>query len=123
MTKNKNRISVGKVAAISAGVAVIGAGAYYFLGPKGEKHQKEGKKLLVEMKIGVRSGLSKVKSITKPIYYKMVDAVVRTYNKKYKEHKSEINVYAKKLKEEWKNLQHKVSPIIKKTKKVIENNS
>ncbi len=34
---------MGKKVAIGAGVAAVGAGAYYFLGPKGKKHQKDAK--------------------------------------------------------------------------------
>ncbi|OGZ00676.1 MAG: hypothetical protein A2946_01935 [Candidatus Liptonbacteria bacterium RIFCSPLOWO2_01_FULL_53_13] len=47
--KKKNRMSVGKMVAIGAGAAALGAGAYYLLGPKGKAHRKKTKALAVKM--------------------------------------------------------------------------
>ena len=50
MAQNKkNKVSVGKVAAIGAGMAAVSAGAYYFLGPDGKKHQKAAKGMMKKM--------------------------------------------------------------------------
>ena len=40
---NKKTTSKKKIAVAGAGAALIGAGAYYFLGPKGKEHQKKAK--------------------------------------------------------------------------------
>lgn len=118
MAKKKSEVSVGKVAIIGAGVAAVGAGAYYLLGPKGKQHQKKVKALMTEMKKGVEKELKKVKSVTEPLYQSAVDAMATTYSKQYKEHADEINAFAKKLKGEWKSVQQKARPVVKAVKKV-----
>ena len=47
--KKKGKVSVGKATAIGAGMAAVSAGAYYFLGPDGKKHQKSAKNMMVKM--------------------------------------------------------------------------
>ena len=118
MTKKKGEMSVGKAAVIGAGVAAVGAGAYYLLGPKGKEHQKKLKTLMTEMKKGVEKELKKVKSVTEPLYQSAVDTIATTYSKQYKEHADEINAFAKKLKGEWKSAQSKARPVVKAVKKV-----
>ncbi len=120
MAKKKSGMSVGKVAAIGAGVAAMGAGAYYLFGPKGKQHQKKAKVWMAEMKMEVQKKLKKVKSVTEPLYQNAVDAMAATYSKQYKEYAGEINAFAKKLKGEWKNVQHKVRPVMKKVKSTVK---
>ncbi len=67
MTKNKNKVLAGGVAAIGAGVMAVGAGAYYFLGPKREQHQKEAKVWIKKMKVTAEKKLKEVKNINKKI--------------------------------------------------------
>lgn len=45
MANNKKGVVAGKVVAIGSGVAAVGAGLYYFLGPNGKDHQKKVKLL------------------------------------------------------------------------------
>lgn len=120
MKKNKKIVSVGKVAAVGAGVAAVGAGAYYLFGPKGKQHQRVAKNWIVKMEKDVEVKIKKVKSITKPIYHGVVDAIAKTYSKEYKDYSEEINSFAKKLKEEWKDIKHETIPAVKKAKNNIK---
>ena len=47
---NKKGMSLGKRVMIGAGVAAVGAGAYYLLGPDGKKNQKKAKAWMAKMK-------------------------------------------------------------------------
>lgn len=104
IAKSKKGISAGKVAVIGTGVAAVGAGVYYLLGPKGKEHQKKAKDLMLKMKTEIKKDLKKAKSVTKPLYHSAVDALAKTYGKKYKNHSDEIVAIAQKLKNEWKNI-------------------
>ena len=111
MKKNKTGISVRKVAEISAGVAVIGASAYYLLGPKRKQHRKKVGTLATKIKREIEKELKKMKSVTQPFYQDAVDTIVKTYSKKYKDYSDEINTFAKKL---------KTHPPLKKAKKLFK---
>ncbi|MDO8183746.1 MAG: hypothetical protein Q7T49_02060 [bacterium] len=123
MTKKKSGMSVGKAVGLGVGVAAVGAGAYYLLGPKGKQHQKKASAWAAEMKKEIEKELKKVKNVTKPLYQDTVDTIAKTYSKKYKNYSGEINSFAKKLKGEGGGLQHKTRLTLKKvksnTKKVI----
>jgi len=114
MTKNKKNISVGKIAAVEAGIAAVEAGAYYLFGPKGKQHQKLAETKVVEMKVELEKTLKKAKNITKPYYHGIVDTMAKTYSKQHKEYSEEIDAFAKKLKNEWKDMEQKSLPTIKK---------
>lgn len=116
----KSKISTGKVIAIGASVAALGAGAYYFLGPNGKKNQQKAKVWMTKMEKEVGGKMKKVKSATLPIYHKTVDTLAETYSKQYKEHAPEIKAFAKHLKSNWKGVEKKAKPVIKKAKKTIE---
>lgn len=116
-TKKINKISKGKMAAIGAGVAVVGAGAYYLLGPDGKKHQKKISALMNKMEKEVKSKIKQAKDTTKPIYEKAVDAVAKTYGEQYEAHEKEIKSLAKKLKGEYKAVVSKAKKPTKKTGK------
>lgn len=120
MAKKKNRISAGEIVAISAGAAAAAAGAYYFLGPKGKKHQQKAKAAMGKMKIEVEKQLKKAKKVTGPLYQNAIDAAAAAYGKKYKEHAGEINAFAKKLKGEWRSVQKKAAPALKKAKRAVK---
>jgi hypothetical protein len=111
--KKKSGMSAGKEMAISAGIAAVSAGAYYFLGPKGKRHQKKTKAWMKEMENEVEKKLKKAKSVTEPLYHKIVDAMATTYSNEYKEHEDEIDAYAKKLKGEWKKIERKARSLKK----------
>ena len=106
--QKKGGMSAGKAVAIGAGVAAVGAGAYYFLGPKGKQHQKEAKVWIIEMEAEIEKKIKKAKEVTKPLYEKAIDTMAATYSKRYKEHASEISAFAKKLKGKWKSTQNKI---------------
>lgn len=116
MTKKKKGISAGNITAVGAGVAAVGAGAYYLLGPKGKQHREKTKTWMVEIEKEIEKKLKKAKNITELFYHGAVDNVVETYGKQYKEYAGEINSFAKKIKDKWKNIQPKNRPVIKKTK-------
>ena len=116
MTKKKSGMSMGKVVGLGAGVAAIGAGAYYLFGPKGKQHQKKASAWAAEMKREVEKEIKKVKSVTEPLYQDTVDVIAKTYSKKYKNYSGEINAFAKKLKGEGRDLQHKNRLTLKKVK-------
>ena len=116
----KGRMSAGSVMAVGATVAALGAGAYYFLGKNGKKHQKTAKVWMTKMEKEVGSKMTKIESITKPIYHKAVDALAENYSKQYKEHAPEIKAFAKHLKDSWKEVEKKAKPNITKVKKTIK---
>lgn len=64
---NGKGVSAGKVAAIGAGVAAVGAGAYYFLGPKGKKHRNDAKVLAKKVQKGAAKQVTKVKALAKKV--------------------------------------------------------
>ncbi len=113
---NKNKksgMSGGSMVAVGAGVAALGAGAYYLMGPKGKAHQKKVSALAAKMKKEVTSQAKKMKEISMPVYHKTVDMIAENYAKQYKMHEGDIQAFAKKLKSEWKASAKKV------TKKVV----
>ncbi len=113
----KSGISVGKVVAIGAGVAALGAGAYYFLGSNGKKNQKKAAVWMSSMKKEISQKMTTIKNATEPIYHKAVDAITVSYGKQYKEHAPEIKAFAKQLKSEWKGAQKQVKKAVKKIAK------
>lgn len=114
--KKKSGMSGGKITATAAGMAAIGAGAYYLLGPNAKVHQKKAKKLLMKMKKEVISEVKKVKEVTPPLYYKAVDIVSENYAKQYKMHEKDIKAFAQKLKSEWKG----ASKVVKKSVRTLK---
>ena len=77
----KGKLSKGKMAAIGAGVAALGAGAYYLLGPDGKKHQKKVKDFAVKTGKKVKKEIEKAKKFAKPIYDEAVDVVSEVASK------------------------------------------
>lgn len=101
--------------AIGAGVAAVGAGAYYLFGPKGKKHRKEAGVLMGKMRKEVTSRLKNVKKVSTPLYHKTVDLVATEYKKQYKANEKEIRALAQKLKGELKTTAKKaVSAAVKR---------
>lgn len=101
-TKKKGGMSMGSKIAIGAGVAAIGVGAYYLMGPNAKAHQKKAKDLMTKIKKEVLSEIKKVKNIAVPLYNNTVDTISADYIKKYKPHEIEIKALANKLKSDWK---------------------
>jgi arginyl-tRNA synthetase len=105
MAKNKKGgMSAGKVAAVGAGVAALGAAAYYFLGPNGKKNQKAMKGWMMEAKTKIVKNIEKAKQMTEPMYKMMVDEVVAPYMKKNAGNVKEIKAFSDNIKKQWKNV-------------------
>jgi hypothetical protein len=117
MAKKKKGMSKKGEMAIGAGMAALGAGAYYLLGPKSKQHQRKAKALAVKMEKEAEKKLKMARNITEPIYHNVIDAVAEAYSKQYKEHAGDINFVAKKLKGEWKKVKTKTNFVSKKVKK------
>ena len=108
----KGGLSAGKVAAIGAGVAALGTGAYYLLGPNSKKHQKKAAAWMTKMEKEIEK-----KVITAKNYHDTVDALAANYSKQYKAHAGEIKAFAKQLKAGRKVIKKKTRPVVKPKKK------
>lgn len=115
--KKNTKMSVGKKVALGAGLAAVGAGAFYLLGPNAKAHQKKVLSLASKMKKEVEKEAKKVKAVTVPMYHKAVDTVSKNYTAQYKLHEKDIKALASKIKSEWKGAQKLVKKAVKVAKK------
>ncbi len=99
----QNTSGAVKIGLIGAGVASMAA-AYFFLGPKGKKHQKNTKAWAIKMKGEVVEKLETAKEISEPIYQALVDSVSEEYKKGMKAGSEEIDELAVDLKKHWKTI-------------------
>lgn len=97
----KKGMSKTKMAVAAAGMAAVGAGAYYLMGPKGKAHQKKAKALMAKIEKEAKVKLKQAKAVAKPAYDKTVDVLADNYSKEYKAYESDIKALAKRLKGEW----------------------
>jgi hypothetical protein len=97
-----SKISKKQMAAVGAGVAALGAGAYYLFGPKGKAHRKKVGNLTEQFKKEVYQRAKKAKNASIPLYHKTIDMVSAEYRKQYKANEKEIRALAQKLKNELK---------------------
>ena len=81
MKKNK-KMSGGKKMMVGAGMAALGAGAYYLLGPDAKKHQKKASAVIVKMKKEVESEFKKAKNEWKNVSKKVVKKPTKISKKK-----------------------------------------
>jgi len=116
--KNNKKMSASKKVAVGAGIAALGAGAYYLFGPNAKVHQKKASVLMGKIKKEVVSEIKKAKSVTIPMYHKTIDVVSKNYAKQYKLHEKDIKAIAKKLKSEWKEINKVVKQKSAKSKRV-----
>ena len=101
--KNSNKgMDTKEEVMIGAGLAALAAGAYFFLGPKGKKHQKQMRGWMVKMKGEVLEKLEDAKEVTEPIYNDIVDTVAKANEVKGKIPQTEINALARDLKKQWR---------------------
>lgn len=110
-------MSVGKKVAIGAGLAAVGAGAFYLLGPNAKAHQKKVSALANKMKKEVTKEVKKIKAVTVPMYHKTVDVVSKNYAAQYKLHEKDIKAMASKMKAEWKGAKKVVKKAVRVAKK------
>ncbi|MES2023178.1 MAG: hypothetical protein V4439_00655 [Patescibacteria group bacterium] len=84
MKKNTNKksakggMSGGKMLAVSAGVAALGAGAYYLLGPKSKVHQKKASALVSKVKKDIVSEIKRDIKKARPLVKKVIKKVTNT---------------------------------------------
>lgn len=122
MKKNDKKGGVSKsgMLAVGVGLAAVGAGAYYMLGPNSKEHQKKVSKLVSKIEKEVKSEIKKAEKITMPIYHKAVDVITENYSKQYNMHEKEIKAIAKKLKSEWKDIAKLADKKVKKSIRSIK---
>lgn len=120
----KGGVSTGNLVAIGAGLAALGAGAYYLLGPDGKKHQQKAAAWMSKMEKEAMKKLSAIKEVTKPVYNNIVDTLAENYSKQYKEHAAQIKSFAEHMKAEWKTAAAEAKPMAKravsKAKKTVK---
>ena len=104
MQKKSNNSNAIKLTVLGASLAGLAATAYFFLGPKGKKHQKHAKAWAIKMKGDVIEKLEMAREVTEPIYHEIIDSVSKDYEKGLKAGKSEIEEVAKDLKKHWKTI-------------------
>ncbi len=113
-----------KLTAIGVGLAGLAATAYFFLGPKGKKHQKHIKAWAIKMKGDVVEKLEKAREISEPTYHKIIDSVAVEYEKGKKANQEEIKELAQDLKKHWntisKSAQSAKRDVVKNVKKVAK---
>lgn len=117
-TNNKKQDSVvGKVVAIGAGIAALGAASYYFFGPKGKAHRDQLKGWMLKMKAEIVEKLEDSKEVTEEAYTKIIDSISAKYAKLGKVDTSELEAYVAKLKKGWKEISGQKKKVAKKTVK------
>lgn len=102
-TTNKGS-NVVKIAVIGASLAGLAATAYFFLGPKGKKHQKHAKAWAIKMKGDVVEKLETARDISESAYHEIIDSVAAKYEKGMKAGQEEIRELAQDLKKHWKTI-------------------
>jgi hypothetical protein len=111
---NTNKVAMG------AGLAMLAAGAYFFLGPDGKKHQKKLKGWTVKMKGEVLEKLEAMEEVTQPMYDEVVDTVAKAQAVATKIPKSEIMDLAAELKKHWRSISRLAKGDVKKVKMVTK---
>jgi hypothetical protein len=108
---------VGKVFALGAGIAALGAASYYFFGPKGKAHRDQLKGWMLKMKAEIVEKLEDSKEVTEEAYMKIIDVVSAKYAKLGKIDGEELSSYVAKLKKGWKEISGQKKKVAKKAVK------
>jgi hypothetical protein len=103
-SKQNDGMNKKEMAAVGAGIAAVAAGAYFFFGPDGKKHQKKMRGWMVRMKGEVLERLEEAQEITEPMYHEIVDTVAKTYEVAGKIPREEIVGLAGDLKRQWRTI-------------------
>lgn len=117
MNNKKDEKMVGKVVAIGAGIAALGAASYYFFGPKGKAHRAELKGWMLKMKAEIVEKLEDSKEVTEEAYKKIIDTISAKYAKAGKADTTELESYITKLKKGWKEILGQKKKVAKKVAK------
>jgi uncharacterized protein with PIN domain len=100
-TKSGSRaVELGVIGASLAGLAA----AYFFLGPKGKKNQKQAKAWAIKMKGDVVEKLEMARRVSEPVYREIIDSVAAEYKKQERANRGEIDALARDIKKHWKNV-------------------
>lgn len=97
-------VDMKEVAAVGAGIAAIAAGAYFFFGPDGKRHQKKMRGWMVRMKGEVLERLEEARDVSEPVYNDIVDTVAKANAVAGKIPKAEILALAADLKRQWRTI-------------------
>ncbi len=95
--KSSGAVKLGVLGASIAGLAA----AYYFLGPKGKKHQERAKAWAIKMKGDVVERLEKSREVSESIYKEIIDSVAADYKKGKRAGREEIESLSEDLKKHW----------------------
>ena len=104
MAKKEANGGAMQAALVGATLAGIAAGAYFFLGPNGKKHQKQAKSWAIKMKGEVVEKLEKAKDVSEASYHEIIDKVSSKYNTGKNATTEEVQELAADLKKHWKTL-------------------
>ena len=100
----KNNSNAVQLTILGTTLAGLAAGAYFFLGPKGKKHQRHAKAWAIKMKGDVVEKLEQASEITEPVYHEIINSVSKDYEKGMKAGRAEIDELATDLKKHWKTI-------------------
>ena len=92
-----------ELAVIGASLAGLAA-AYFFLGPKAKKNRKQAKAWAIKMKGDVVEKLENVRTVSEPVYNKIVDSVATEYKKRKMAGNKEIDSLARDIRKHWKTM-------------------
>ena len=95
-----NAARIGVIGASIAGLAA----AYFFLGPKGKKHQRQTRAWAIKMKGDIVEKLEGMQDVTESAYNKIVDSVATAYAKRKVAGREEISDLAGDIKKHWKTI-------------------
>lgn len=125
MTKNDSS-SIGLVflGASLASLASLAASTYFLFVTKDDKNIKQAKSWAIKMKGDIVEKLEKARSMTEPIYRKIIDSVAMNYERSKKLNSKEVRDLAQDLKKHWKILSNSTeamkNDISKDSKKIIK---
>ncbi len=114
-TNNKKGASVGKVVAISAGIAALGAGAYLLFGPDAKKNQKKVKGWAIKMKGEIIEKMEQAKEVTAPVFASIVENVASKYSKLKNIDTTELKATVADIKRQWKGMEKHAKTTTKKS--------
>lgn len=104
MANKSQKNNIGKVVAVSAGVAALSAAAYLLLGPDGKKNRKNLRSWMVKMKAEVAEKLEDMKDVSAETYESIVDEVSKKYRSMKNIDQKDVQAEITDLKKHWKNM-------------------
>lgn len=102
--KKNNNLSAKTIVALGTSAVALAASSYYFFGPAGKIHRKKAVGWMIKMKGEIIEQIQNAKEISEPIYHNIVDSVLATYVAGGKIAAPELELFAKSLKGQWKNI-------------------